>query len=323
MASAFIRAREDGPSSDTLYSCHVHNRPYFPFLLADASNNDSIQTVVSCVLGIEANENNWTYQTIPGGITNKLVHVGGLPAPVYACLIRIFGAEGMIDRDIETATFASLAEQGIAPLYHGRFSNGRIEGWLDEMRALEVREFHDAEIRRGIAVEMARLHSKFMLDAELQKAHPMDKPSMWTQLEDWCQQALDAKFRTDRDTSLAESYNLKLFPEDLAWLKRDVVPTDAAVAFCHNDILAANVLYNEETKAIRLIDFEYGGINYVGFDIANHFNEYAGGVRRHFVRSFSIRSLALTRFSHHIYRLLLELFQTTIGDQKRQNNVTF
>ena len=30
-------------------------------------------------------------------------------------------------------------------------------------------------------------------------------------------------------------------------------------------------------KTIQLIDFEYGGINYRAFDIANHFNEYAGG----------------------------------------------
>lgn len=27
---------------------------------------------------------------------------------------------------------------------------------------------------------------------------------------------------------------------------------------------------------VRFIDFEYGGINYQAFDIANHFNEYAG-----------------------------------------------
>ena len=26
-----------------------------------------------------------------------------------------------------------------------------------------------------------------------------------------------------------------------------------------------------------MIDFEYGGVNYVSFDLANHFNEYAGG----------------------------------------------
>jgi ethanolamine kinase len=28
---------------------------------------------------------------------------------------------------------------------------------------------------------------------------------------------------------------------------------------------------------LQLIDFEYGGINYLSYDIANHFNEFAGG----------------------------------------------
>ncbi|KAL9179497.1 hypothetical protein ACHAXT_008787 [Thalassiosira profunda] len=32
-----------------------------------------------------------------------------------------------------------------------------------------------------------------------------------------------------------------------------------------------------ETNKIQLIDFEYGGTNYAAFDIANHFNEHAGG----------------------------------------------
>lgn len=31
------------------------------------------------------------------------------------------------------------------------------------------------------------------------------------------------------------------------------------------------------TGRIQLIDFEYGGVNYKSFDIANHFNEFAGG----------------------------------------------
>jgi thiamine kinase-like enzyme len=31
------------------------------------------------------------------------------------------------------------------------------------------------------------------------------------------------------------------------------------------------------TDDIRLIDLEYGAINYAAFDIANHFMEYAGG----------------------------------------------
>jgi len=31
------------------------------------------------------------------------------------------------------------------------------------------------------------------------------------------------------------------------------------------------------TGQIQLIDFEYGGVNFVAFDVANHFNEHAGG----------------------------------------------
>ena len=30
------------------------------------------------------------------------------------------------------------------------------------------------------------------------------------------------------------------------------------------------------TKEVTLIDFEYGGANYRGFDLANHWNEWAG-----------------------------------------------
>eukprot|EP00519_Triparma_laevis_P008178 CAMPEP_0182507488 /NCGR_PEP_ID=MMETSP1321-20130603/23220_1 /TAXON_ID=91990 /ORGANISM="Bolidomonas sp., Strain RCC1657" /LENGTH=160 /DNA_ID=CAMNT_0024713393 /DNA_START=661 /DNA_END=1143 /DNA_ORIENTATION=- len=33
----------------------------------------------------------------------------------------------------------------------------------------------------------------------------------------------------------------------------------------------------QSSSSIQLIDFEYGSPNYAAFDIANHFNEYAGG----------------------------------------------
>ncbi len=43
------------------------------------------------------------------------------------------------------------------------------------------------------------------------------------------------------------------------------------VAFCHNDLLGGNVLFNEERGDVVLIDYEYAAGNYVAFDIANHF----------------------------------------------------
>lgn len=32
----------------------------------------------------------------------------------------------------------------------------------------------------------------------------------------------------------------------------------------------------KDADSIQIVDFEYGGFNFVGFDLANHFCEYAG-----------------------------------------------
>lgn len=51
------------------------------------------------------------------------------------------------------------------------------------------------------------------------------------------------------------------------------------VVYCHNDLLAPNVLVSTAPGAapeLYLIDFEYGCYNFRGFDLGNHFNEWAG-----------------------------------------------
>ena len=53
-------------------------------------------------------------------------------------LVRVFGGEGIIDRNKENATVAWLAENGLGPKYYGRFANGRIEGFF--VVSLSVRD---------------------------------------------------------------------------------------------------------------------------------------------------------------------------------------
>jgi ethanolamine kinase len=48
------------------------------------------------------------------------------------------------------------------------------------------------------------------------------------------------------------------------------------VAFCHNDLLSLNIIYDQKTDTLCYIDYEYCGYNYQAFDIGNHFCEYAG-----------------------------------------------
>lgn len=191
-------------------------------------------------------------------------------------LVRVFGAIGMIDRDIENSTYAALAQQGIAPGYYGRFANGRLEGWCPGMRPLDVQDIPHHVV--PIAQALGRMHRDFRLPSYLQSYHPLDQPSMWTQLHSWLVQATEqSQHVLNPDVVRRLVPPLSTIADELQWLKQTQIPSDAVVLFCHNDLLAANILYDDQHGTIQLIDFEYGGINYRSFDLANHFNEWAGG----------------------------------------------
>jgi ethanolamine kinase len=53
-------------------------------------------------------------------------------------------------------------------------------------------------------------------------------------------------------------------------------PLGMPITFCHNDILLGNIIYNKKSLKVSFIDFEYAMPNYPAFDVANHFNEFAG-----------------------------------------------
>mmetsp|Transcript_32328 Transcript_32328/g.64896 ORF Transcript_32328/g.64896 Transcript_32328/m.64896 type:complete len:193 (+) Transcript_32328:157-735(+) len=96
-------------------------------------------------------------------------------------------------------------------------------------------------------------------------------------MDAWLVQARGSKFQ--EGSSEARQFaevNLDWAGTELERLQRFVTP-DFPVVFCHNDLLAANMMENMETGKLHLVDFEYGGFNFRGFDIANHFNEWAGG----------------------------------------------
>lgn len=51
---------------------------------------------------------------------------------------------------------------------------------------------------------------------------------------------------------------------------------DSPIVFSHNDLLYGNVILDDEKKEANFIDYEYGCYAFRGFDIGNHFNEFAG-----------------------------------------------
>jgi thiamine kinase-like enzyme len=142
----------------------------------------------------------------------------------------------------------------------------------------------DPQLSRRIAQQMAKLHG-LVLPKMLQPFYT--EPGMWPQLWAWYEQASaletaaairDQPWGEEREdpSQLLQALDLDKGAALLRELQT-ALPPDVAVAFCHNDLLAANIMVNDTTGEVALIDFEYGGLNYRAFDIANHFNEWAGG----------------------------------------------
>jgi thiamine kinase-like enzyme len=216
-------------------------------------------------------------------------------------LVRVFGAEGLIDRDYEASVLAHLSSTvtttatrtlatttasttTIAPPYFGRYANGRVEGWQSAMRPLGTLELTHCAM--PIAQQLAVVHRQTFT---LRNAGLSTPPTLWTQLTDWHQRAVATPTLEHILSTRMGSDGIQRLGPELHWLQTMVEEKmnddKDAIVYCHNDLLAANILCldqnnndeNDANTAIQLIDFEYGGFNYRAFDIANHFNEHAGG----------------------------------------------
>eukprot|EP01029_Cantina_marsupialis_P022604 TRINITY_DN5521_c0_g1_i1.p1 TRINITY_DN5521_c0_g1~~TRINITY_DN5521_c0_g1_i1.p1 ORF type:complete len:215 (-),score=54.50 TRINITY_DN5521_c0_g1_i1:370-1014(-) len=89
---------------------------------------------------------------------------------------------------------------------------------------------------------------------------------------DWLKTQLPSSLNHSNFLATCSSFPEPVNGEALKWAANLL----SEITFCHNDLLSGNMIYSSEVNDVTLIDYEYGGWNYCGFDIANHFCEYAG-----------------------------------------------
>jgi len=58
-------------------------------------------------------------------------------------------------------------------------------------------------------------------------------------------------------------------------LQKELSHDHLDVGFCHNDLQYGNIMMDEETRSITIIDYEYASYNPIAYDLANHFCEMA------------------------------------------------
>ncbi|GKU91399.1 hypothetical protein SLEP1_g5280 [Rubroshorea leprosula] len=178
-------------------------------------------------------------------------------------LVRIYGegVEVFFDRDDEIRTFEFMSKHGQGPRLLGRFPNGRIEEFI-HARTLSASDLRDPEISALIAARMREFN-------ELDMPGPK-KVYLWDRLRNWLNAAM-----TLCPPEEVKAFHLDVIKEEISLLEKELTRDYQRIGFCHNDLQYGNIMIDEETKSITIIDYEYASYNPVAYDIANHFCEMA------------------------------------------------
>ncbi|CAL5387492.1 unnamed protein product [Camellia sinensis] len=102
------------------------------------------------------------------------------------------------------------------------------------------------------------------------------EPQLWNEVFKFFKKASTLKFDDSEKQRKYETISFEEVEAEVVKLKELTSRLAAPVVFAHNDLLSGNLMLNDEEEKLYFIDFEYGSYNYRGFDIGNHFNEYAG-----------------------------------------------
>jgi thiamine kinase-like enzyme len=238
-----------------------------------------------------------TVTPLGGGITNNnfRIDTGG-----ESFVLRIAGADTEllgIKRENEYQANLAAGILGIAPQV---FYFIQPEGYL-------VTRFING--RPVLPEEISQPQSILQVAQILQKIHSMDPIHGRFNV-----------FQVVRDYSAVAHHYKVNFPVDFDWVSGQVQEAERALSFqrtqprpCHNDLLNANFLANDQ---LYLLDWEYAGMGDVFFDLANFsdHHEFSEQQDRWLLRCYFDREATLAEWAHaQIMKIMSELREACWG----------
>ena len=224
-------------------------------------------------------------------------------------LVRIHPASGeetgsveVVDREIENRLAAWLAAEGQAPIYYGRFENGRIEEFYHDIVPLSCHDMSDFDGQIG--TNLAKFHSLNAPSTILPKP-TTQQATLYETIEYWLSSfeiktvavssvpsydSIAEEKKESEDKSKSDDENsqfLQMLQSEWKWLlaqlqtapstnnplEDDVLQFIREITVTHMDCQSLNIL-KDSGDNIRFIDFEYAGWNPRAADIANTFCEH-------------------------------------------------
>lgn len=203
---------------------------------------------------------------LKGAMTNEVYQINWLVAEgeePRKVLFRVYGqgVNVFFDRADEVRTFECMSKHGQGPKLLGRLDDGRVEEFI-HAKTLTAADLRDPETSALIA-------------AKLREFHGLDMPGetgvfLWDRLRNWHKTALELSSEKE-----AKEFRLGSMGEEIKALQGFLTKKNDRIGFCHNDLQYGNIMMDEETKLVTIIDYEYASYNPVAYDIANHFCEMA------------------------------------------------
>ncbi|XP_019438839.1 PREDICTED: probable choline kinase 2 [Lupinus angustifolius] len=127
-------------------------------------------------------------------------------------------------------------------------------------RTLSAVDLRDPAISALIATKMRDFHNLHMPGAK--------KAQLWQRMRNWVNHAKSLCSPKD-----AKNFGLDKLDAEINILEVLLSEGYEEIGFCHNDLQYGNIMIDEETRSITLIDYEYASYNPIAYDLANHFCE--------------------------------------------------
>jgi ethanolamine kinase len=239
-----------------------------------------------------ANNDKLVIQNLSGGITNRLVacypQKSGLNTR-DTILFRLYGkhTENFISRDDEIATMKILKKHDLGPQLYCKFSNGIAYEFLPG-HILDQNMVNDEKIFTRVAKTFAYFHfidfdePTTALDLA-KKSNNSKKPFIFPkiyQLLNLVKSDYQANMPHMSEAFLKKIPSLVKLKDEVKQLEDHIMAytneKKSLIVLSHNDLLLGNIINDVESEKIKFIDLEYADVNFQAYDIANHFNEYAG-----------------------------------------------
>lgn len=228
--------------------------------------------------------------------------------------VRLYGENHQINsaailKDIIVSTI--LSDFKIGPKLYGIFPQGRLEELIDAS-PMNCQDMYVPEYSCQIGEVLAQFHTLEM---------PFNKKPNWLfdTTYSYMRQINEENLMKESDITrfnILKGFNLEQEFEDLKMILKSL---RSSVVFCHNDINVGNILKLE--SKLMVIDYEYGGYNYRGYDIGNYFCEmmFDNNTEVHPYFSYSFNSYPNRKQQLNFIRAYIKKFNE-INESKQLNN---